>query len=91
MELTKNNRLEVAVNEKLQGWEIEQAIAAIQCHKKGVAPKLVEYPTGLRKLRFVSNEPFHSPICGAVPKYWTFEVSEKLWEQIVADGYKLVH
>lgn len=78
MELEASNRLEVAVNEKLQGWAIEHAIAAIKCHKKGIVPTLVEYPTGLRKLQFVDG-------------HLTFEVSEKLWEQIKNDGYWLVH
>jgi hypothetical protein len=90
MELAKNNRLEVAVNEKLSGWEIEQAIAAIKCQKKGIVPTLVEYPTGLRRLRFIDNALLNSPFDGS-PLQRTFEVSEELWEKIKAENYWLVY
>lgn len=90
MELAKNNRLEVEINEKLNGWEIEQAIAAIKCHKKGIMPTLVTYPTGLRRLRFIDTLILNSPFDGA-PLQKVFEVSEELWEKIKTDNYKLVH
>ena len=79
--MKQSSRLNVSIAETAARWESEQAIAAIQLFKKGVQPKLVIYPTGLRKLRFECPETWNHNF---------FEVSEALWERIKKDGYCLV-
>lgn len=76
----KSSKLEAEVSAKLSQWEKEAAISACKAIQMGIKASLVQYPSGMRVMRFAE----YGGQFGMVN-----EVRPEVWELLVKNGGKI--